>query len=342
MSKPFKNIDKQISILGDERNLDFNSIDFAKTYLLHNNYYDTINRYKRFFIDDLTKPDNFNHAKFEYIVSVHNFDRKLKKLLLNSLIDVEKHFKSIIVHRFCENYGEDLTAYLKMNSYKSSCEDDDKEIKELIRKFKKIIKNNINSDDTNSIKHYYNNNNGIIPLWVVSNYITLGHLVYFYRYLHDTVKNKVNRDLSYFVNDNNGKVTNFINSNTIQLTIENIAITRNISAHNNILLGNIFKNDLPFNNDIHGKFNIKNTDTRKDLFNVLISLQYFLDYKEIQKLYIEIYHLIQELQKELEKKHFDKVINSIGFNKFNSSYKPYNTILNRLFIRWRKYKKITH
>lgn len=323
MSKPFKNIDEQISILS-ERNLDFNSIDFAKTYLLHNNYYDTINRYKRFFIDDLTKPDNFNHAKFEYIVSVHNFDRKLKKLLLNSLIDVEKHFKSIIVHRFCEEYGDDLTAYLKMNSYKSSCEDDSKEITKLIRKFKKIIKNNINSDGTNSIKHYYYNNNGVIPLWVISNYITLGHLVYFYKYLHDTVKNKVNRDLSYFVNDNNGKVTNFINSNTIQLTIENIAITRNISAHNNILLGNIFKNDLPYNPDIYSKFSIEKTDPRKDLYSVLISMQYFLDFVEFQKLYHSAFNLTHDLKRKVEQEHFEKIINSIGFDTLYNKYKPYS------------------
>lgn len=320
MTKPFKNITSQIDILS-KRNLIFLNTDFAERYLLHNNYYDTINRYKNFFISD---SDNFNNVTFESIVSVHNYDRKLKKLLFNYLVDIEKHFKSIIIYRFCEEYNQDLEAYLKTSSYISLNEADEKEIKILIGKFRKIIDSNIKANDNNSIKHYHYNNNGIIPLWVVANYITLGHLVYFYNYLEDKVKNKINKDLSYFVNDNNGKVTNFINSNSIQLTIENLAITRNISAHNNVLLGYIYKNDLPFNPDIYTKFGKLKTDPRKDLYSVLISMQYFLNFVEFQKLYHSAFNLTHDLKRKVEPEHFEKIISSIGFDTLYNNYIPYS------------------
>ena len=79
--KPFKTIDEQYNLLLS-RGLLFTDENKAKQYLLNNNYYNVINCYAKFFMDE---QDTFiKGTNFDEITHVHFFDKELKNVLFNA------------------------------------------------------------------------------------------------------------------------------------------------------------------------------------------------------------------------------------------------------------------
>ena len=79
MSKNFKTYPEQIQILKDRNLVIYDCADTRRT-LQRGNYYNIINAYKDLFIDKSAERECFKHgAKFEEIVSLFKFDKKLKK-----------------------------------------------------------------------------------------------------------------------------------------------------------------------------------------------------------------------------------------------------------------------
>lgn len=311
MQKEFKSKYEQVMLL-NSRNLTIDDIEFTKRYLLNNNYYNVINQYSKFFMCE--KDKYTDDATFKNIKAVHNFDKSIKKIFLTAIIEVEHQLKSIISYRYTQYFKDDLSSYLKLENYEFHDDDEMKEVKKLISKIKKIIRDKKRDPNQNSIKHYFNTNSGIIPLWVLANYLTMGHLVYLYKYLPTKIKNKVNKDLSYFVSDNKqDKLTNYINSNAIYLTIENIRQVRNIVAHNNMLLKYKCEYDTPYNADIHQVYNIKNSDNKQDVFYVFVSFQYFLEQDQFYNIHNRFRKAINRLKKDINQNYFEDIMNSIGF-----------------------------
>lgn len=315
MTKEFKDIDEQVELL-IKRNIVItdNEKEHVKRYLLNNNYYCVINQYSKFFMSKKDTKDLYdNNVSFENIKAVHQFDKTIKRIFLTSIIEVEHQFKSIISYRYTQYFKDDLSSYLKLENYEYS-DDEEKEVEKLIRKIRNIIQDKENDNNQNSIKHYINTNSGVVPFWVLSNYLTMGHLIYLYKYLPTGIKDNVNKDLAYFVSDNKqDKLTNYINSNIIYLTIENIRQVRNIVAHNNMLLKYKCEYDTPYNADIHHVYNIKNSDNRQDVFNVFVSFQYFLEREQFNNIHNNFSQAINRLKKDINQKYFKDVMNSIGF-----------------------------
>ena len=315
MAKDFKVIDEQVELL-IKRNIIItdNEKEHVKRYLLNNNYYCVINQYSKFFMSKKDTKDLYdNNVSFENIKAVHQFDKTIKRIFLTSIIEVEHQFKSIISYRYTEHFNNDLNSYLKLGNNEYS-DEDEKEVKKLIRKIKKIIQDKQNDNNQNSIKHYINTNSSVVPFWVLSNYLTIGHLVYFYKFLPTEIKKKVNKDLAYFVSDNKQtKLSQYINNNAVYLTIENIRQIRNISAHNNMLLNYKCEYNTPYNEDIHKIYNIKNNDTRQNVFSVFVSFQYFLEKSQFNNVHNRFRKAINKLKTAIDEEYFKKVMSSIGF-----------------------------
>ena len=88
MSKPFKTLDEQISIL-KSRGLIIPDEEAAKLSLLCNNYYNVINYYSKFFM--VGGADNYlPDVSFNEILSVYYFDKEIKSIFLKATIDIEK------------------------------------------------------------------------------------------------------------------------------------------------------------------------------------------------------------------------------------------------------------
>lgn len=314
MKKEFKNIQQQIEIL-KKRNLIIEDEESVKRYLLNNNYYDIINQYSKFFMVEKDIYDS--NVTFKDIKAVHNFDKAIKRIFSAAILEMEQQFKSIIAYRYSEYFFYELAAYLKIENYEVRNEDDEKEVRTLIKKLERIIKTKVRDSSQNSVKHYFNTNNKIIPLWVLVDCMTLGHINYFYKYMPTKIKNKVNRDLSYFVLDNckKEKLSQFINNNAIYLASENIRKVRNIVAHNSMLLNYKCEYDIPYNNDVHENYSIMKTDNKQDIFNVFVTLQYFLEAIQFSNKNNSFRKAIKTLKKEIPGQYFLKILNSTGFKE---------------------------
>lgn len=250
--KPFKTLDEQIEIL-KKRNLNFQDEEKAKKYLLNNNYYNIINHYSKFFMD--TKTNNYyDNIYFENILDLHHFDKEVKQTIFKFIMEVERHFKSILAYNYTKFFNKNLYSYLDINTYEP------KYILEganTIASFSKKITTKKKTRENNSIKHYINNHNSV-PFWVLVNYLTFGEVLKFYEINKGKITNSVVKDLLYFLEENTSEpVKKEIPAKNIILILENIQELRNIVAHNNILLNLNLRNDLPYLDIIHDKLGIK-------------------------------------------------------------------------------------
>lgn len=70
--KEFKNIKEQIMLLRSG-NLIIENEEQVEKYLLNNNYYDVINQYSKFFMNEIDRYSD--NVEFKKIKEVHNFDK---------------------------------------------------------------------------------------------------------------------------------------------------------------------------------------------------------------------------------------------------------------------------
>lgn len=306
--KPFKTIDEQIEIL-KSRNLKFKNVDRAKRYLLDYNYYNVVNFYSKFFIDKKTNL-YYDDVYFEDILEVHYFDKEIKTAIFEAIMDVERHFKSILAYNYCSIFRDDLSSYLKVETYNPKFISQAEDMKD---KLTKIIIKNKDKKKPNSIKHYVNTHNSV-PFWILVDYLSFGDVIYFYKYLSYKVQNAVAYDLSNFIKENLSRNdTKPVTAKLIQNIIWNIRELRNITAHNNILLGFKCSNDLPYYEELHERYNIRNTDNRQSVYSTIIAMQFFLSHNQYANLNNKIRKRVNKLKNKIPFTYFEKVITSLGF-----------------------------
>lgn len=308
IKKPFKTIDEQIEIL-KSRELKFKNIDRSKRYLLDYNYYNVINFYSKFFINKETNL-YYDDVYFEDILEVHYFDKEIKTAMFEAIMEVERHFKSILAHNYCGIFKEDLYSYLDVKTYNHKYV---VEATDMTHKLSKLILKNKKDKKYNSIKHYVYTHN-CVPFWILVDYLSLGDVFYFYKYSSEKVRNHVAADLSNFIIENLSKNDiKPIPSKLIQNIIWNIRELRNITAHNNILLGFKCSNDLPYYEELHERYNIRNTDNRQSVYNTIIAMQFFLSHNQYANLNNKIRKRVNKLKNKIPFIYFEKVISSLGF-----------------------------
>jgi len=305
--KPFKNLDEQIEIL-KSRGLKFKNEEKAKKYLLNYNYYNIINCYSKFFLEDNNK--YFDDVYFEYILDVHHFDKEIKTAIFEAIIEAERHLKSIFAYVYSEYYKDVVYPYLDINNYNNG---KIIESSQLIGRFSKIINKKANSKKTNSIKHYINNHTHV-PIWVLIDYLTFGEFNNLFKFSNSKIQNKVAYNLSYFLKDNIEKEGSIlIKPRSIVLALENLADIRNITAHNNVLLGHKCRNDLMYIKELHKEFGVEKADNRQSVYQALIYLQLFVGYNQYSILNNKLKKRIDKLKKKIGMVYFKKVIDSLGF-----------------------------
>ncbi|MDY4127963.1 Abi family protein [Peptostreptococcus porci] len=306
--KPFKNLDEQIEIL-KSRGLKFNNENMAKKYLLNYNYYNIINCYSKFFLENNDK--YFDDVYFEYILEVHHFDKEIKTAIFEAIIEAERHIKSVFAYVYSEHYKDIVYPYLDINNYNN---EKIIESSQLIGRFSKIINDKIGKrKKPNSIKHYYNNHTHV-PIWVLIDYLTFGEVNNLFKYSDPKIQNKVSYNLSDFLKDNTEKKESIIiKPESIILVLENLAEIRNITAHNNVLLSHKGKHDLPYLKELHEQFGINATDNRQSVYQTLIFLQIFFGYNQYSILNNKLKKRVDKLKKKIKRVYFEKVIDSLGF-----------------------------
>lgn len=245
----------------------------AKDILTKNNYY-VIMGYKSLFLDE-----NYNYKKnvsFENIYNLYLFDRKLKLLLLNSLLDIENIIKTSITNRFCKMYGFKEENYLNKNNYNTN--------HKYLEKTFKIFKSQIEEKkDCNLAVCYYKDNYNFIPLWVMTKLLSFGLIKEIYSVLKDDDKVAIKNEISNF---DDVKIKGLFTS--MQLLVD----MRNKTAHDEIVYNGHHRKIILSKTKEHNKYNLINNEGLNDLLGVLISMKNIQVKENFNKLIDDINDLI--------------------------------------------------
>lgn len=308
--KPFKTLDEQINIL-KERNLTFNDENEAKRYLLNNNYYNIINCYSKYFLD--CDERYIDGTSFDDIMAVHHFDKNIKMILFQFIIECEKTFKSIFAYRYSEYFMRDNIykkyCYLDINNY-----DSEKILKvsKNISQLSNIISSKIN-DGNNSISHYVRKHSDV-PMWVLINNLTFGQTSKLYSFMPLSLKNIVSKDLSVFLKVNSACEDALLQPDELESYLINIVELRNLIAHNNKVMDHRFIKNNKYNYYLHSIYDIGPKSPRRDIFNAFVTMQCFLSHEEFAQLNNSILKRINKLKKKINSESVEKILSDLGFN----------------------------
>lgn len=302
--KSFKTIDEQIELL-KSRNLIIADEEYAKNYLLSNNYYSIINGYGKYFPRN---GENYvNGTTFEELECLHRFDRDLKQVLFEAIVGVETHLKSIFAYHFAEKYRNKVYAYLNIECYDRN---QTLSVISTIARLSQVIKKQQEFPHT-SISHYVNRHNDV-PIWVLMNYLDFGGLRCMMNSSNSSLKNSVAKELKNFAKQNLSNVGIFP-PEVMMSFIENINEVRNVCAHNNRLLAFQCKHDSKYWDVLHKSYGIQTTDQRRDVFSVFISTQCFLSRMEYSTLHNATLKLMKNHLRKIKSISVSDILVTLGF-----------------------------
>lgn len=228
----FKTHDEQIEILRN-RGMIIPDDSSVKEFLLLNNYYNVINGFKDIFIQQGKTPEMFiSGVSFNELFALYTFDKKLRQLLSQLLIVIERSFASIIAYEFSNSFRNHDDSYLDVNNYNLNIFNTDKATgqkyilaNELIfgdKGIKKSLEKLINENNP-MICHYKTKYNRI-PLWVFINTISFGTLSIMYKCFQSRERGNIAKSFSQISCCNSYP-------NDIQKGISVLVLLRNKCAH---------------------------------------------------------------------------------------------------------------
>lgn len=291
--KIFRDTRIQISLL-ESRGIIIKNKRYAKQVIRNTNYYNLINGYKLPFIMTSTPCDKYlNGTTFEEIYSLYEFDRKLRIITLEYILEVEKQAKALISYCFSKEHGH--KDYLKYENFESMGLKKYKQVSDILCAFYKKISSNIDKD--HSVTHYVNGKN-YIPLWVLVNTISMGEISKFYSNMHQRNREDVARRMKWGVRENQLSSCLFF-----------LSSIRNRCAHDELLYS--YQSYVKLcNNNFQGYFKIKHTN---NYFSVLIAFKILLSKNRYDSYHDQIECLFNELDNKLHTINVKKIQNIMGF-----------------------------
>ena len=194
-SKQYKTIEELIEIL-KERGCIISDVSFARETLSKINYY-RLTAYLLPFKDKESKEERYLPKRiFEKIVGLHEFDRKLRSLLLQAIDCIEVTLRTRLARVHVKNHNRNPIAYLNPKNFhfietkkerKRTKEENEKIFLQTIDKI--ISKNNHHP----IIKHHEKHYSGILPFWVIIEFFTFGDLS---RLLYSNLKTKDKKEIA--------------------------------------------------------------------------------------------------------------------------------------------------
>lgn len=310
MKQYFRTLDQQIELLR-ERGLVIDDEARAKDKLFMYNFYKIVNGTRDFFtISD----DNYKYregVRFEYLVDLHVFDKNLKKILLEGILDIERHLRSIISYIFMKNHSE-AKAYLNPDNFNKNSS----LISANTYSLEKTIENQKEERNYNKSIAYYIKKYNHVPFWFLVNFISFGKLVNFYQTMKEEEQREVADQFTRFLYDNIPEANDYyITPYQFETFITNIKEVRNVVAHDNLILNYHCDDDVAMIDPIHDLYRISKGQDRSDVFNVYLVMQVFLTKSQYRCITYSIQEAINKLREEIDDISFDKVMKSLGFPK---------------------------
>lgn len=194
--KIFRDTKTQIGIL-KSRGLIIKNRKRAKDIIRRTNYYNLINGYKDPFLQVGSSTEKYlPGTTVEEIYALYEFDRKLRILTLEYILEIEKHVKSIVSYCFSKEHGH--RDYLRIDNFDTYGNKKYAQAYNLISRLYKNIADNIEKEP--SVEHYVSGKN-YIPLWVIVNTMSMGEVSRFYSSMLPKERSEVARRIKYGVKE---------------------------------------------------------------------------------------------------------------------------------------------
>lgn len=275
--KLFRDTRTQIGIL-KSRGVIIKNRRVAKQLLRNFNYYNLINGYKEPFLHP-----NSIHEKYltgttlKEIYALYEFDRKLRVITLEYILEIEKQTKSLIAYCFSKVHTH--KNYLKLENFDTYGTKKYGQVCDLLSGLYKKITLNINKDL--SISHYVNHKN-YLPLWVLVNSLSMGDISKFYSNMLQKERSDVARRLKWGVKEHQLSSCLFF-----------LSTIRNRCAHDERLYSYLSYVDL-CSNQYFRYFN--KTTATNNYFAVMVAFKMLLPDNRYQAYLTQIENLFTELE----------------------------------------------
>lgn len=259
---------------------------------------------------NIIKISNFNE-----IVSIVDFDSKLKSLLYPQIMQIETISKNIVLQLLVEEYKTDEFNEIYengMTDYRSATGNEYKKR----MKHRMSVQNNIYS----SLSRSYNNNNKIVshfyskdkhvPIWAIFEIITLGTFADLIKSLEFSVRRKIDKEMKINVAfDTNAKFPE-----KIMYLIKSL---RNSIAHNDVVFDVRFKDgsvDTILCKYLENEINSSNIDfstlTDYILLIAVLLKKYGITKTEINKFINDYEKLIEEFRNKIPINIYNQVVHT--------------------------------
>ncbi len=291
--KVFRDTRTQIGIL-KSRGVIIKNKRIAKQLIRNTNYYNLINGYKEPFLQSNTSYEKyFSGTTFEEIYALYEFDRKLRIITLEYILEIEKQVKSLIACCFSKVHGH--KNYLKLENFDTLGQKKYGQVSNLLSSLYKKISLNIDKDL--SVSHYVSGKN-YIPLWVLVNTLSMGDISKFYSNMVQRERNDVARRLKWGVREHQLASCLFF-----------LSTIRNRCAHDERLYSYLSYVDLCNNKYFHYFHKTSNTN---NYFAVMVAFKMLLPTQRYQTYHKQIESLFNELSNQLSTISTKKIRGKMG------------------------------
>ena len=291
--KIFRDTRMQIGIL-KSRGVIIKNKRIAKQLIRNTNYYNLINGYKEPFLQPNTSYEKyFPGTTFEEIYALYEFDRKLRIITLEYILEIEKQVKSLIACCFSKVHGH--KNYLKLENFDTLGQKKYGQVCNLLSSLYRKISLNIDKDL--SVSHYVSGKN-YIPLWVLVNTLSMGDISKFYSNMVQRERNDVARRLKWGVREHQLASCLFF-----------LSTIRNRCAHDERLYSYLSYVDLCNNKYFHYFHKTSNTN---NYFAVMVAFKMLLPTQRYQTYHKQIESLFNELSNQLSTISTKKIRGKMG------------------------------
>lgn len=321
MSKPFLAIDSQILKIYS-RGMKISNVPKYHDFLLRKNYYNSINVYGRLFLQTPSSDFYLNGSKFDEVMTLYHFDKKLRDLTFRKIMEVEANLRSTVSYHFCLAYPNETEAYVNTKSFNlldrngDICPSKIKSFSYIQKSIEKIFRNNYNrysrSPQINSIAHYKRNHRKV-PFWILVNYFDFGQLSTFIKLLDDSTQDAIASSFYQSISEDYNTSTYTFHRDEMNNVITALRELRNRVTHDNTLFFFRSSHNTKFNDFLHTPRGILDTDSRNTFFPAFIAIQSFISKDNFMNTQIEIENLIDDLTCELDTIPVSAVLNNLGF-----------------------------
>lgn len=178
--KKHRSLDQQVSALMS-RGLIVRDVEYAKKVLANVNYY----RFSGYLFGfkDSGADLYIDNLAFERVKRIYDFDRRLTRILMYALEDIEETFKTRLSYSLTSAYPDNPLIYLDKRIFR-----DESKFLSFNAYLNKEIRKNAKLP---FVKHHLDKYDGKLPMWVVAELFTMGNLNAMYRNLLSPLKKQI-------------------------------------------------------------------------------------------------------------------------------------------------------